>query len=80
MKKTLFSAPRHYIIAGLVGFLVCSGLLYVIENLMTAPNDETLFYRQSIVFFVVLVVFILSAISLVGGVWGTLQRKFSKQG
>jgi heme/copper-type cytochrome/quinol oxidase subunit 1 len=80
MKKSLFSTPKHYIVVGLVGFLFCAGLLYVIENLMTAPNDETLFYRQSIVFFVVLVFFILSLGSFLGGIWGALQRKFSKQG
>lgn len=79
MRKSWFSAPKHYIYAGLAGLLVCAGLLYVIENLMTAPNDSTLIYWQSQVSFVVLIVFILSIVSLVGGIWGALQRKFSRQ-
>jgi hypothetical protein len=79
MKKSWFSAPKHYIYTGLAGFLLCAALIYVIETLLTAPNDATLYYYQSQWFLGVLIIFTLSAVAVIRGIWWAAQNKFSNR-
>jgi hypothetical protein len=79
MKRSLFKAPRDYILAGSLGFLVCVALFFVIENLLAAPNEATLFYYQSQWFLGVLIIFTLSAVAVIRGIWWAAQNKFSNR-
>jgi hypothetical protein len=48
MKIPVPSQPKHFTHLGLVGLLLGSLLLLYLEFWLVAPNESTLYYRQSI--------------------------------
>ncbi|PWH15113.1 MAG: hypothetical protein DDG60_06680 [Anaerolineae bacterium] len=71
--------PWGYLLTGVVGFVFGALLLYVMENLLSAPNPSTLYYRQMQLLFVALVICVISVILFAGGLWGLVSRRLSKR-
>ena len=79
LKLAWFKKPRLYVLAGLVGLVLCALLVYIAEYKLAAPNESTLLYRQSQWVFSALILSILSIAALGWGVWGIVQERRAKQ-
>lgn len=75
---TGFKTPKGYLLTGLAGFGLTALLVYLAEMQISAPNPSTLVYRQSQVFFAMLV-FLVSAAFFLAGAWGAVRRRFSRK-
>lgn len=76
---TGFKTPKGYLLTGLAGFGLTALLVYLAEMQISAPNPSTLVYRQSQVFFIAMLVFLVSAAFFLAGAWGAVRRRFSRK-